>query len=155
MAPRRAVATPLHVAESPASYARRAPLVVDATVLAAQIFAEETQAIASATLQARALHAPWLVDFEMASVAQKKVRRERRPVEAVQEALRLYAALPLERHAVDLPAVLTLAEQCGLTTYDAAYLWLASHLGAPLATFDRQLAEASHLHLASGPGTAT
>jgi predicted nucleic acid-binding protein len=32
--------------------------------------------------------------------------------------------------------------------YDAAYLWLAAELGAPLATFDLDLGEAARRHLA-------
>ena len=34
-----------------------------------------------------------------------------------------------------------------LSAYDAAYLWLAAELRAPLATFDRRLAEATQAHL--------
>ncbi len=36
-------------------------------------------------------------------------------------------------------AILLLALQTGLTTYDAAYLYLARSLGIPLVTFDEQL----------------
>lgn len=36
-----------------------------------------------------------------------------------------------------------IAEQYGLTSYDAAYMELAQRKGAGLATFDRQLAEAA------------
>jgi predicted nucleic acid-binding protein len=35
-----------------------------------------------------------------------------------------------------------LAETTGLTAYDAAYLWLARHLGAGLVTLDCKLAAA-------------
>ena len=35
----------------------------------------------------------------------------------------------------------------GLSAYDAAYLWLAAQLKAPLATFNRKLGEAAQAHL--------
>jgi predicted nucleic acid-binding protein len=150
MSPRRSPGAVLHVAEPPAAYARRPRLVVDTTVIAAHVFGEEHQALAVATLQARALDAPHLIDYEMASVALKKMRRERRPAPAVLAALDLFAELPLERHPVDVREVLSLAERYSLTAYDGAYLWLADRLEAPLATFDAKLAEAARRHL-GGP----
>jgi predicted nucleic acid-binding protein len=41
--------------------------------------------------------------------------------------------------------VFALARKYGLTAYDAAYLELALRTGSPLATFDRQLADAVRL----------
>ena len=41
-------------------------------------------------------------------------------------------------------AVLALARSHSLTAYDAMYLELALRRGAPLATFDSQLATATH-----------
>jgi predicted nucleic acid-binding protein len=38
-----------------------------------------------------------------------------------------------------------------LSGYDAAYLWLAAELKAPLATFDKKLAAAAQAHLSSLP----
>lgn len=46
----------------------------------------------------------------------------------------------IERGWNDIPL---LADQHGLTTYDAAYLELALRLGAPLATLDQDLARAA------------
>jgi predicted nucleic acid-binding protein len=124
--------------------------VADATVLAAAIFGEGEQHQAVALLQGRALTAPHLVDYEMTSVALKKLRRERLPDAAVAAALDAYAALAIERHAVDPTAVLSLAHRYKLTAYDAAYLWLAERLEAPLATFDTLLARAAQEHLTGG-----
>jgi predicted nucleic acid-binding protein len=146
---RPAVAT-LHVAEPPAAYARRPRIVADATVLAAAIFGEEGQNQAEALLQGRALTAPHLVDYEMTSVALKKLRRERLPHAAVVASFDAYSALAIERHAVDPAAVLALAQRYRLTAYDAAYLWLAERLEAPLATFDTLLARAAQEHLTGG-----
>jgi predicted nucleic acid-binding protein len=40
-----------------------------------------------------------------------------------------------------------LAVQTQLTAYDAAYLWLARHLGAELVTFDATLKAAARKYL--------
>lgn len=44
---------------------------------------------------------------------------------------------------VEFPAVLDLALESGLTTYDASYLYVARTLGIPLVTFDRELRAAA------------
>jgi predicted nucleic acid-binding protein len=59
----------------------------------------------------------------------------------------LYEEIVIERHAVPATEALALALRYNLTTYDAAYLWLAAHLDAPLATFDERLAAAAREHL--------
>ena len=151
----RAPAARLRVAEPAAAYDRRPRLVADATVLAAALFSEAEHEQAAALLQARALCAPHLVDYEIANVAVKKLRRERLPETAVLACLEAYAALDLERHAVAVGPVVALAQRYQLPAYDAAYLWLAEHLEAPLATFDTRLAEAAQRHLAGRPHAAT
>ncbi len=55
----------------------------------------------------------------------------------------IYAALDITRMRTAVDGVYALAEQYQLTAYDAAYLWLAAQLKAPLATFDRRLGEAA------------
>lgn len=140
----------LHVTEPPAAYARRPRIVADATVIAATIFGEAEQDQANALLQGRALTAPHLVDYEMTNVALKKLQRGRAGVDEVAASLDDYAALAIERHGIDPAAVLSLAQRFKLTAYDAAYLWLAERLEAPLATFDAALARAAQEHLAGG-----
>jgi predicted nucleic acid-binding protein len=92
------------------------------------LFGEAEQQQAAALLQARALCAPQLVDYEIANVAVKKLRRERLAESAVLACLDAYAALDLQRHAVEVGPVLVLAQRYQLTAYDAAYLWLAEQL---------------------------
>jgi predicted nucleic acid-binding protein len=140
----------LHVAEPPAAYARRPRIVADATVIAAAIFGEAEQDQANALMQGRALAAPHLVDYEMTNVALKKLHRGRVDADEVAASLDDYASLAIERHGIDPRAVITLAQRYKLTAYDAAYLWLAERLEAPLATFDGALARAAQAHLAGG-----
>ncbi|MCA3216527.1 MAG: type II toxin-antitoxin system VapC family toxin [Burkholderiales bacterium] len=136
----------LHVAEPAAAYRRRPALVVDASVLAAALFGEARHALAVSTLQVRALAAPQLVDYELGNVALNKLRSGAAGAD-VRDAMQDFLGLDLARHPVDLPAALALAQRYRLSACDAAYLWLAEHLQAPLATLDDKLAEAARRHL--------
>lgn len=136
------------MAEPRGAYAHRAPLVADASVMAAALFGESGYVEAIALLHGRALHAPFLLDVEIASVGLKKLARERVPRDTVAAALRAYAQLAIERHGVDADTLLSVAGQYRLTAYDAAYLCVAERLGAPLATLDGRLAEAARAYLA-------
>ena len=135
-----------YVAEPPASFNVRPPIVVDCSALSAILFDEPARDQALARLIGRSLHAPNLLDHEIVSVALKK-RRAEFPIEALLEVLRDYAAQDIELHAVDPVAQYELAARYGLSAYDAAYLCLAAELRTPLATFDRRLAEAAQAHL--------
>jgi predicted nucleic acid-binding protein len=116
--------------------------VVDASALAALLFAEpEAEAIAE-RLEGARLAAPSLLDFELANVCLIKMRRQPSQREALRAAFRLAHRLRVETVAVDHAATLDLAEATGLTAYDASYLWLARALGAELVTLDRKLAAA-------------
>jgi predicted nucleic acid-binding protein len=52
-------------------------------------------------------------------------------------------------HGTDPRSQRELAEHYKLSGYDAAYLWLAGQMKAPLATFDEKLAKAATAHLSS------
>jgi predicted nucleic acid-binding protein len=51
----------------------------------------------------------------------------------------------MEIQEIEVPPleVIQLAEQMGLSLYDASYLWLSRSLGAPLVTLDRKLEAAA------------
>lgn len=137
----------LHVAEPPAAYPARPPIVVDCSVLSAVLFEEVTRADALRILAGKALHAPLLMDCEIVSVAGKK-HRAGVPEAVITRALSEYIQQDIEFHRPDVEAQYALSLRHGLSAYDAAYLWLAGILQAPLATFDARLAQAARLHLA-------
>jgi predicted nucleic acid-binding protein len=117
--------------------------VVDASALAALVFAEpEAEAIAG-RLEGARLAAPSLMDFELANVCLTKIRRQPGQRDALRAAFRLAHRLRVETVAVDHAAIVDLAETTGLTAYDASYLWLTRALDAELVTLDRKLAAAS------------
>ncbi|KQT12231.1 type II toxin-antitoxin system VapC family toxin [Ramlibacter sp. Leaf400] len=137
----------LHVAEPPAQYLVRPPLVVDCSVIAGSVFSEPWQATADAQIAGRELHAPSLLPYEITSVAVKKLRHGLGELAA--DGLRHASEMSIELHRIEEAAVAALAEQYRLSAYDAAYLWLAADLRCPLATFDEKLADAARAHFAS------
>ena len=137
---------PLFVAEPPALWHARPPLVVDCSVLVSQLFEEADADTASDALRGHALHAPALLPFEIANVARGKSRAGA-PLERTRQALSHFDALRIELHPVPVQPLHALALRTGLSAYDAAYLWLAAELEAPLATFDLRLGEAAARYL--------
>ena len=111
--------------------------VVDASALAASLF-DEANAVAD-RLGDGNLVAPALLGFEIASVCLKKLRSSPQQREALMGAFALYARMPIEIVDVDHADTLRLAETFGLSSDDAAYLWLAQKLTAELVTLDRKL----------------
>ena len=139
----------LIIAEPPAAYRARVPLVVDASVLCAILFAEATREQALQWMRSRTLYAPQIVDYEITNVALNKLRRGLATIESAGGALAAFSELDLKRLPAATDGVFKLATQWRLTAYDAAYLWLAAELKAPLATFDTRLGEAATAHLAN------
>jgi predicted nucleic acid-binding protein len=88
------------------------------------------------------LHAPHLIDLEVAQVLRRYVRPSTISAERGAEALTDLVGFPLTRypHFVLLAHIWQMRH--GLTVYDAAYLALAEALNAPLVTRDRALAKA-------------
>lgn len=138
-----------YVAEPPAQYLARPPVVVDCSALVGILFEEPWQAQASEKIRGRTMHAPFLLEIEFTSVAVKKHKQGYSAV--VGNALARFKALNVTLHQIELAGVLALALQYKLSAYDASYLWLAAELKAPLATFDEKLATAAQAHLASLP----
>jgi len=140
---------PFYVAEPPAQYLARPPVVVDCSALAGIIFEEPWQAEAGEKIRGRSMNAPFLLEIELSSVAIKKHKQGYGAL--VDKGLERFKALNVSLHQIELKEVLALALQYKLSAYDASYLWLAANLKAPLATFDEKLATAAQVHLASLP----
>jgi predicted nucleic acid-binding protein len=117
--------------------------VMDASAIAALVFGEPEGSEAAARLRGTTLAAPALLPFEVASVCLKKLTRHPEQRELLFAALRLFKRLEIAQHHVDLQETVELAQQAGLSVYDASYLWLARHLRAELVTLDARLARAS------------
>lgn len=124
----------------------RQPAVADCSVLAAMLFSETQAEEAMELLTQRALHAPNLLSYELASVGLKK-RLAGATAAEIDTAFADFAEQRIELHPVPAAAAYELAAQLELSSYDAAYLWLAAELNAPLLTFDRRLAQAAARHL--------
>lgn len=117
-------------------------------MLSALLFEEETREAARQALVGKTLHAPMLLDSEIVSVATKKHRAGKADA-LILRALSAYVDQDIEFHRPDVEAQYGLALRYGVSPYDAAYLWLAGVLQAPLVTFDVKLAKAARTHLGS------
>lgn len=123
-------------------------VVVDASALAALLFGEPDAEAVAARLADRQLTAPTLLRYELASAYLKKIRRYDFERSALTEMLRAYPRLSIDEVQPDTDGIVQLAEQTGLTAYDAAYLWIGRLLDAPIVTLDVRLAAAArHLGL--------
>lgn len=86
-----------------------------------------------------ALHAPHLLDLEVAQVVRRFVLHGDLAPARASAALRDFAQLAIERypHTAFLPRVWQLRDN--LSAYDAVYIALAEALAAPLLTLDARL----------------
>lgn len=89
---------------------------------------------------------PALCDVEVMAGLRRAVLRSLVSVERAQLALEHYLLLPLTRrgHQALLPRILQL--HANFSAYDACYVALAEHLGAPFITADDRLARAVRTH---------
>ena len=117
--------------------------VVDASALAALLFGEPDADLVAERLGDAELLSPSLVRYELASVCLKKVRRYPEQQAGLVAALELYPQLGVVEAEVPAAELAHLAERARVTAYDAAYLWVAEHIGAPLLTLDQELARAA------------
>jgi len=114
-------------------------VVVDASALAAVLFGEPAGPKVAESLDGRALFAPTLLRYELASVCLKKSLQKPKKRAKLVAALGLFPRLQVHEVQVPTERLLELARDTGLTAYDAAYLWLSRELTVKLVTLDAGL----------------
>ncbi len=120
-------------------------IVVDASAMIEALLRTPAAAAVDARLfePGETLHAPHLLDVEVAQVIRRYVANGDIAANRGRETLDDLADLRLRRYPHDwlLPRIWELRHN--LTAYDAAYVALAEALDAPLLTRDRRLAAAA------------
>ena len=89
------------------------------------------------------LHAPHLLDLEVASVLRRLNANGTFEDRRGREGLLALADMPIHRYPHEFLLTRVWELRANLTAYDAAYVALAEALKAPLLTCDRRLARAS------------
>lgn len=127
-------------------------IVLGASLALAWCFRDEQTPAAVALLSrvaADGMVVPALWHLEVANVLQMAVRRKRITREQRDASIEDLQSLPIfvdeETMRSAWSETLKLADGCGLSIYDAAYLELALRRNLPLATLDQQLADAARL----------
>ena len=122
-------------------------LVLDSSVCLAWFFPDERTSFTDTALDVAAneecwVPALWRLEFPNALLVAERRRRLTRAerLQMLDEASRL--SLRVDSQVHDLRRISALADQHGLSAYDAAYLELALRLGAAMITLDKNLAAA-------------
>jgi len=126
-------------------------MVLDSSVALAWVLPDETSSRADRLLaklpRESVLWVPALWWYEVANALTVAQRRRRLPQRDRARAIELYGTLPVRTDAaLDAHALRrfhVLAEEHGLSAYDAAYVELAQRKGLRFATFDQRLAMAA------------
>ena len=113
--------------------------VIDASALAAILYAEPEADWVPSEAGEATLAAPALIEYELGNVCWQKLRRHPQQAKALRAAFHAMGEMQLQLHDVEPDGVLALAESAGISYYDASYLWLAGHLAVPLISLDRRL----------------
>ncbi len=119
-------------------------MIVDASVLLAAFFPDESQPQAQALVRDHVagrirLIAPDLLHYELTNSVWVAERRSRIRTDQVEEILRTVEGLDIGLETVTWRTMLNLARQIGCSAYDAAYLGLAQVKTEPLVTGDLRL----------------
>lgn len=125
-------------------------IVIDASIALSWCFedeaSDETDAVAADVINEGGL-VPALFHLELANVLLQSEKRGRITAAAIAQRLDLISRMPIETDAKTTGRAwsdtLSLARAHKLTTYDAAYLEVASRTGSILATKDKALAAAA------------
>lgn len=117
--------------------------VVDASALAALLFGEPRAGEVALEIGQAGMAAPTLIRYEIGSVCAKKLALHPEKRDQLLRSLDLYDELDLKEIEIPVVQMVRTADSAGLSTYDAAYLWLSRNLKVSLVTLDQKLHEAS------------
>jgi predicted nucleic acid-binding protein len=120
-------------------------IVVESSAMVDALVGDPANPGLLALLAEEALHAPALLDFEVASALRGHVLGGKLDPARLEEAVEDFIAFRIERHPMTdlLGHMLDLRDN--FTVYDAAYLVLAQALAAPIVSADAKLEEATRL----------
>ena len=116
-------------------------IVIDASVVI-EVLLQTNEGVAigeKLLIRGASLHAPHLIDVEVAQVLRRYVLRGELYPERARQALDVLAEFPVTRYAHEPLLGRMWALRDNLTAYDAAYVALAEGLRAPFVTRDRRL----------------
>lgn len=114
-------------------------IVADASAAVAALVSD---GIARQRLGQGAIHAPHLIDYEVASALRNRVMRGVITEGSGQRALMQWRKVGVERYPAGGLVARIWELRANLTAYDASYAALAEALGCPLVTADGRLANA-------------
>jgi predicted nucleic acid-binding protein len=116
-------------------------IVVDASALLEVLLqTDAADAVERRLFSGSTLHAPHLLDLEIAQVLRRYERAGFLTAQRGREALEDLAGFAIERYPHNLFMSRVWALRANATAYDACYIALAEALDAPLVTMDRRLA---------------
>jgi predicted nucleic acid-binding protein len=117
-------------------------IVVESSAMVDALVDEPANPQLLALLADEELHAPALLDFEVASALRGHAAGGKLDRPRLDQAIEDFTALRIERHQMTglLGHILDLRDN--FTVYDAAYVVLARALDSPLVTADTKLSEA-------------
>ena len=120
-------------------------IVVEASAMVDALVGDPPNPELLALLADEDLHAPALLDFEVASALRGHALAGKLNATRLDAALDDFAGLGIERHHLTGLLRHVLRLRANFTAYDAAYVVLAHALAAPIVTADVKLTEARRL----------
>jgi predicted nucleic acid-binding protein len=119
-------------------------MVIDASAVLSILSRSETGAELEGLIAGVDLHAPHLIDLEVAHTLRRWTLAEMITVRNAEQALDSFRNIPITRHAHAELLGRVWKLRHNLTAYDAVYLALANSLGAELLTMDEGLRKAAN-----------
>ena len=120
-------------------------IVIESSAMVDALVGDRFDPELSNLLATEELHAPALLDFEVASALRGHVLAGKLSEARLNEALTDFGALRVERYPMTDQLGSVVALRNNVTVYDAAYVVLAQALRAPMVTADTKMLEASRL----------